>query len=244
MRILSILLLVASSQSVQAESDWKGAYAGGSVGFGQLTTSSRRIYSLVETGGLATSSAFGDTQYSHRGEWDPSLGVFIGWNLKLGDFVIGPQLEIARMSSSAKYDDGRPSCEALRGLANPAEAASIPCGYALVRHTWNASILARAGYLLNDDALLYLIGGYTRGWFRDGPVNSRNGLTIGGGLELLLSGPWSLRVEYRETDFGKWTGGFNRNGSSSPSTSFSESLSEMFDASVREFKASVTIAFD
>jgi opacity protein-like surface antigen len=73
---------------------------------------------------------------------------------------------------------------------------------------WMVSALARARYLIDPVDLIYVIGGYTYGRFSS-PAQvgigsfqfGMNGATIGGGWERRISSSWTLRVEYRYTEF-------------------------------------------
>lgn len=57
---------------------------------------------------------------------------------------------------------------------------------------------ARLGYVLNDNVLGYVRGGYSN---LDLGKRSVDGLTVGGGLEVNVVGPVFGKVEYRYTDF-------------------------------------------
>lgn len=62
---------------------------------------------------------------------------------------------------------------------------------------------ARLGYVLNENVLGYVRGGYTN---LDLGRRSIDGLTVGGGLEVNVSGPVYTKVEYRYTDFERGLG--------------------------------------
>ena len=62
---------------------------------------------------------------------------------------------------------------------------------------------ARLGYVLNENVLGYVRGGYTN---LDLGRRSIDGLTVGGGLEVNVSGPVYTKVEYRYTDFERGVG--------------------------------------
>lgn len=57
---------------------------------------------------------------------------------------------------------------------------------------------ARLGYVLNENVLAFTRVGYTS---LDLGARSADGLTVGGGLEVNLSGPVFVKAEYRYTDF-------------------------------------------
>lgn len=65
---------------------------------------------------------------------------------------------------------------------------------------------ARLGYVVNDNVLAYVRGGYSN---LDLGRRSVDGATVGGGLEVNVLGPVYTGVEYRYTDF---EGGLGRHG--------------------------------
>lgn len=75
------------------------------------------------------------------------------------------------------------------------------------RHSW--SIGGRAGYLINPATLFYLSAGYSRAAFDFGtlggidPIGNvgMHGYFVGFGMETQLAGNWSVRGEYRFTQF-------------------------------------------
>ncbi len=80
-------------------------------------------------------------------------------------------------------------------------------------------LTARAGYLVNDDTLLYARGGYTNARVKTSIEDSagirsastnRDGWLVGGGAEHALSDNVSARLEYRYSDLGEGDGGFDR----------------------------------
>jgi opacity protein-like surface antigen len=81
------------------------------------------------------------------------------------------------------------------------------------------TFLARAGYLLKPNLLLYVLGGGAEGnfvipsdddFFGEDQSTWVLGYTVGAGLEYKINSHWSLRGEYRFVNFE-----VNRNGSTS-----------------------------
>ena len=73
--------------------------------------------------------------------------------------------------------------------------------------TYGFDLGLRAGYLLTPSTLGYLVGGYA--WqkgeidFPDGDLDSdRDGYFVGVGVETAVAGNWTLKTEYRFTQFG------------------------------------------
>ena len=92
-----------------------------------------------------------------------------------------------------------------------------------------ASIIGRAGVLATPSTFLYGLAGWSYGQFDASNVNfgfgkiqdyDADGLTVGGGFEKKLSPSWSIRAEYRYTNFG------SENLSARTTSSFSQSSSE------------------
>jgi outer membrane immunogenic protein len=79
---------------------------------------------------------------------------------------------------------------------------------------WMVSIIGRAGWLATPSTYLYGLAGWSYGHFEVDELQFGFGLfdefgahgpTVGGGIEQKLSPKWSLRAEYRYTDFGEQT---------------------------------------
>jgi outer membrane immunogenic protein len=70
----------------------------------------------------------------------------------------------------------------------------------------------RVGVLANSSTLVYALAGYTRADFDDNlkkygtqNLKSVDGYTLGGGVETRLFGGWSLKAEYRYSEYGPQT---------------------------------------
>jgi outer membrane immunogenic protein len=77
-----------------------------------------------------------------------------------------------------------------------------------VKMHWATAAIARLGWLVTPTTLFYGTGGVTYAGFGDG-FNSDTfrawGWSAGGGVEQKLGSNWSVRVEYRFTDFQERT---------------------------------------
>jgi outer membrane immunogenic protein len=165
---------------------WTGIYVGGQVGyeFGKLSS----FASATATGaGLASASS------SPKGVIG---GAHIGYNYQIGpNFVVGVEGDVDGTSTKAAYG------------FNPFLSANYKQGVM-------GSVRGRVGYAV-DRALFYATGGVAFGGVKNiyfnlpGAVDSdsqtRVGYTAGGGVEYAFTNNWSLRVEYRYTDFGSYT---------------------------------------
>jgi opacity protein-like surface antigen len=103
---------------------------------------------------------------------------------------------------------------------------------------WMVSVIGRAGWLATPTTFLYGLAGWSYGHFdvEDVPHDfglgrlqdfNANGPTVGGGLEKKLSPKWSLRAEYRYTDFGKESFSTKSRTTDKDSSSGSDSQSSM-----------------
>ena len=121
------------------------------------------------------------------------------------------------------WGDGKKHVDALQGIA-PANTGN----FSEARHTWDAGIRARWGYIVAPSWLLYVTGGVQWQRFEAtencavntcGPgviplggapyfqvnTTTRTGWAVGGGVEKMLQDRWMVRAEYRYADFGTWT---------------------------------------
>lgn len=129
------------------------------------------------------------------------LGGYAGYNLKATDrIVIG-----AEAGFSATVDDKTLAASAGKSLT--------------IDPRYSFDVSARAGYLVNDKALVYVRGGYANTRVRTaldgltGPVTSSDNLDgwqVGGGLEYAITDHISARAEYRYSDFGNNGGQYDR----------------------------------
>ena len=94
-----------------------------------------------------------------------------------------------------------------------------------VKGTWDASLRARAGYLINPMILAYATGGAAFqhveaiatcpadttvcnpavGTQSFSNSTNRTGWTVGGGLEAMFMRNWLARIEYRYSDLGSFS---------------------------------------
>jgi outer membrane immunogenic protein len=155
---------------------WSGVYLGGQVGYDWGTTS---FTDLAPFPGLSQSGVIG--------------GVHIGYNYQVSQFVFGLEGDVNAASTR-----------------DSAFSAGLSYG---LRENVDASIRGRIGYAF-DRVLIYATGGGAYGSFHtsynDGVAfdsfnDGRVGWTVGGGLEYAIDNNWSVRAEYRYTDYGHIT---------------------------------------
>jgi outer membrane immunogenic protein len=136
----------------------------------------------------------------------PDGGVFgghAGYNFQAGKIVFGVEGDFEGNTTDSKFVIGTP-------FVNTTGSERLE---------WQASVRGRLGWAV-DRALLYGTGGWAVGQFSDkyntaGTTfhetvdSTRNGWTLGGGIEYALGHNLSARVEYRYTDWGNHTNHLN-----------------------------------
>jgi len=180
---------------------WTGVYIGGQIGYGW---------------GKANGSIgdyFGDYFASSTTTNGVIGGAHVGYNLQLNQFVIGLEGDVDGTSMSK---NGTHFFTPYGGLTTGNVNYSV-------NHSIEGSIRGRLGYAW-DRVLVYATGGVafagfngnacggftenaTGAWFGGCRSNSttRVGWTVGGGLEYAVTNNWSIRAEYRYSDFGHAT---------------------------------------
>lgn len=160
---------------------WTGLYLGGQVGYGwgkDSFSAQSPNSAFFATGSTSPSGVVG--------------GAFVGYNLQLGQYVAGVEGD-AEGTSISKSSGG------ILGT----QKTKIPV---------QGSIRLRLGVAF-DRALLYVTGGaafagidntYQTFAGFDSIGKTRTGWTVGGGIEYALNPNWTIRAEYRYTDFGSF----------------------------------------
>lgn len=212
---------VPNSARVQTNTDaWSGIYIGATVG-GAITNSKS---SAQETASSATPSnpfPFNLTGYSMSsssagsGKLGTSADLFVGFNNQINSVLVtGLQLEGSLseidFSSSGSRSYSYFDANGLTGMTANSDYRPK------VHSRWMASALMRIGILVSPDTLIYSIGGISAAQFRYSNVTDNLfyqptdqfyalGWNIGGGAETLINSKWSVRAEYRYTNFGTVT---------------------------------------
>ncbi len=215
--------------------DWTGLRAGVTGGMGNVETNGQAEIFDYSPGGLFSTGPFDLYSIGAALDFggDGLIGSFeVGYDYQIGSqFVVGIQADytFSGMETEASifgdvcYENpnGPDSCD----INTPDETADLT--YTLkTGDSW--SIMGRAGWLANPDTLIYGLGGFTRTKMSGSvAINSmmvpasdsellsysydRDGWTIGGGIETMLSPQLSAKLEYRNT---MWTedGGFDLGG--------------------------------
>lgn len=163
---------------------WTGLYAGAQAGYEWGTTSA---YLETYPGDVFSATAVGVSPSGVVG------GGHIGYNFQITQFVIGIEGDFEGTSANASALEGNGSLFQ--------ENAEI-----------QGSVRGRVGWAW-DRVLIYGTGGVafasirdiaTLGASTDSQTIGRAGWTAGGGIEYALDPNWSVRAEYRYTDYGSY----------------------------------------
>ncbi len=157
----------------------------------------------------------GPYPWSATNSWSQVFaGGHVGYDFQMGRIIIGLEGDV-----NARFGDGNPSFS--RGLSEDFIGSNFVGGWQ-AQAKWDASIRGRLGALVTERALVYVTGGVAFAEFslshadlrgRGAPANatwgtvnvygdSRVGWTIGAGAQYALDPNWSVRIEYRHTDYG------------------------------------------
>jgi len=118
------------------------------------------------------------------------VGGTLGYNWQAGQTVLGVEGDVDWSN--------------IRGSTN-----GVPCTTNCeTRNDWLATARGRIGYAF-DRVMPYVTGGAAFGNVKASPSgfggasDTRVGWTLGGGVEVGLTGPWSVKAEYLYADLGK-----------------------------------------
>jgi outer membrane immunogenic protein len=138
------------------------------------------------------------------------IDVFAGWNTQISNIVIGGQVEATM--SNLTFDSHGSKTTIASDQNGPNGTFVLADFRPQVVSSWMTTALLRAGVLLNDQTLLYAIGGWTLAQLEAKNISDpaffpfesfrANGWTAGAGIERKLDSNWSVRAEYRYTNFG------------------------------------------
>ncbi len=174
---------------------WTGLYVGGQVGyeFGR----SQAIAFAPGLGGLAgnggnSNGIIGGAHIGYNYELSslPALGGFGGAHL-----VVGVEGDVDGSSAKSNYGLGGINVSTNDNIQGSARGR---LGIAVDRVLFYATGGAAFGGLSNN--YINTLNGLT-----DSYNHTRVGYTLGGGVEYAISNNWSVRAEYRHTDFGRVT---------------------------------------
>ena len=166
---------------------WTGVYVGAQIGYawGSANTQLGDSFGNVTAFSVNNSGVIG--------------GAHVGYNLQLGQFVVGLEGSIdgsslnKTVSGSHYVQDFGPVWTSVGGNMSVQGSIRGRLGYSFDR------VLA---YATGGLALAGVSGNITTPWGYDSSSTTRVGWTVGGGLEYAVTNNWSIRAEYRYSQFG------------------------------------------
>jgi outer membrane immunogenic protein len=177
----------ASASRAAACLTWTGVYVGGQLGYAWTTNSDGQVYSPT---GAAIA---GQPAYNQAGVIG---GVHAGYNWQMTQFVLGIEgdVEGSTLKGNGPYGGRVYSMTTENNI--------------------QGSVRGRIGYAW-DHVLFYATGGVSFASFKDTYLNTastvedevsptRTGWTAGGGIEYMFRPNWSIRLEYRYSDYGHY----------------------------------------
>ncbi|HEX4410154.1 MAG TPA: outer membrane beta-barrel protein [Xanthobacteraceae bacterium] len=221
---------IASAQSIPSF-NWAGLYAGATAAYRMVDAQWDTVFMQVITPFAVGSTVNAPDPSTDPGNFPSAAlqgGFYVGYDWQLtskwvsgieGDMNFGNS-NMERAGIPGTYGNGSAAAGLfiLPGVeAEQADSAAVKLG-------WDASIRARLGYLTTPNVLVYGTGGVA---FQEmsmtaecnGTLNSycrflarpqtetitkvKPGWTIGGGVESILSGNWTGKLEFRYADFNR-----------------------------------------
>jgi opacity protein-like surface antigen len=194
---------------------WAGLYGGVSFGPASIRAATSSVSRSVSTqtqnfGTVFTSNSISDTLSNGSGRnWGALSDIYLGYNFRLGGNIIaGVQVEgtianaQALLSSTQRQVTNTTAITTPPGTTTTSSTVTTQTFISGLAERWAASGLARLGIVVDPRDLIYVIGGYTYGGFDwNGRVFGLNGATVGGGWEHSIAPGWTLKAEYRYTQF-------------------------------------------
>jgi len=183
-------LAIPTGEALQPADNWSGMYWGTSFGAGFTKPKHSSTTTFLNATTVAKAS---DTKSG------AVMDLFLGWNTKVRQqLVAGLQVEGSISPLNFNADASFTSSTGPTGVHTVEVEAQ-----------WMASALARVGWLIRPDTVLYGLAGLTFAHFDTGRAFTEirgfdaDGLSVGAGIEKKFGPDWSLRAEYRCTDFGE-----------------------------------------
>lgn len=208
--------------------DWTGFHVGAGAGFGGVAHNAgaeiynRDLGGILQVGpidlfSLGASFDMGGDGYlgTVEGGYDHQIGQRFVIGIQ-GDYTWSNIEAAAGLAGDVCYENpnGPDDCDTATVSDSPTVDYSLTA-----KNSW--SVLGRAGYVANPGALTYVLGGFTRTHLEGNlsltsmptgtvPLSTysydRDGWTGGAGIEALISGAMSMKLEYRRT---KWSNSDN-----------------------------------
>lgn len=169
------------------QANWNGFYVAGSVGVGFAETE----YDQYFTNGVVTGRNDLDI-----GASDITGTIAIGYDREIRDGIV--------VGIFGDYTFGSIESDFTLRLPDPVIAPPIPAQNLTIKYDDTWAVGVRLGLARSCCTLWYLTAGYTSTELDfDGDEERLDGYFLGGGVEQQLHHGWSLKLEYRYSDFGE-----------------------------------------
>jgi outer membrane immunogenic protein len=201
--------------------DWTGFYIGGNLG-----------YSWGRSSDTTTiTNAVGTVLFSAADRTDLNGivgGGQIGYNWQMQNWLVGLEADIQGTDEKGTHNYLCPQSTCLPNIVG----ATVVLGPAVAESLnqkidWFGTVRGRVGILATPRVLLYATGGLAYGEVKSGatiaPVttgisavipgvsNTNVGWTVGAGVEGVIAGNWTAKLEYLYVDLGTVSGSFATN---------------------------------
>jgi outer membrane immunogenic protein len=200
---------------VVAVYDWTGFYIGGNIGYswGRSNDTS----TLTNGAGTVLFTSFGKTNLD-----GVVGGGQVGYNWQTQNWVWGLEADIQGTDEKGSRNFVCPLgiCTVFTGVFFNAPPPGPPVPVALNQKIdWFGTVRGRAGVLVSPKVLLYATGGLAYGGVNTNetigvvPVGFSStttnvGWTVGAGIEGVIGGNWTAKLEYLYVDLGRVSGSF------------------------------------
>jgi outer membrane immunogenic protein len=193
--------------------DWTGFYVGGNVGYSWGRSSDNSFFTNDAGTTLFASSGSSNLDGVVGG------GQF-GYNWQVQSWVWGFEADIQGTGERGSRDVTCP----IGACTPPIVGAAVVPGPAVPvtlsqKIDWFGTVRARGGILVTPKVLLYATGGLAYGdvntsetigvaGFGFSNTDTRVGYTVGAGIEGMIGGNWTAKLEYLYVDLGRTSGSF------------------------------------
>jgi outer membrane immunogenic protein len=188
--------------------DWTGFYVGGNLGYSWGRSSDTSTLTNATTGAVLLTT-------SDRSDLNGIVGGGqIGYNWQMQNWLYGFEADI-----QGTGEKGTRNFTFSPGLiigTNLVPTLVIP--FALSQKIdWFGTVRGRVGVLATPRVLLYVTGGLAYGEVDSNETivvtpfsnsNTKVGYTVGAGIEGVISGNWTAKLEYLYVDLGRVNGSF------------------------------------
>jgi outer membrane immunogenic protein len=200
---------------VAAVYDWTGFYVGGNVGYSWGR--SRDDSTVTNTAGTVLFAS------SDRSNLDGVVGGGqIGYNWQMQNWLVGLEADI--QGTGERGDRNficpvgvcTPPSGGFAAIAVPGPAVAINLNQKL---EWFGTVRGRVGVLASPTVLLYATGGLAYGEVKTNETigaalagfstsDTKAGYTVGAGIEGVIGGNWTAKLEYLYVDLGRVSSSF------------------------------------